>query len=75
VQVHEPDVNSGERIRFAVAAAMRSADPGGFDTRVSLETIEHLEHPVGFVDRLVPLLRPRLLAWWATHPLAWQSRA
>ena len=37
---------------------MRSSDADGFDTVVSLETIEHVPDPAGFVSRLVALLRP-----------------
>ena len=33
-------------------------DPEGFDTIVSIETIEHLPDPAGFVERVVGLLRP-----------------
>ncbi len=49
---------ANERTRFRVADAMRFEDADGFDTVVSIETIEHLPDPRGFVERLVPLLRP-----------------
>jgi SAM-dependent methyltransferase len=46
------------RTRFAVADAMAWSDPDGFDTIVSIETIEHLPAPEAFVARLVRMLRP-----------------
>lgn len=46
-------------ISFRAANAMDFEDPDGFDSVVSLETIEHLPDPVEFVDRIVGLLRPR----------------
>jgi SAM-dependent methyltransferase len=46
------------RTRFAVGDAMAFRDPEGFDTIVSIETIEHLPDPEGFLARLVGLLRP-----------------
>ncbi len=49
---------AGDGIEFRLADAMRFHDPEGFDAIVSLETIEHLEHPGEFVDRLADLLRP-----------------
>jgi SAM-dependent methyltransferase len=45
-------------VSFERADAMRFSDAEGFDSIVSLETIEHLPDPAGFVDRLVGLLRP-----------------
>lgn len=48
----------GPRVEFAACDAMRFADPGGFDTIVSIETLEHLPDPAAFVARLVPMLRP-----------------
>jgi len=48
----------GPRTGFAVCDAMHFADPLGFDTIVSIETIEHLPDPAAFVARLVRLLRP-----------------
>ncbi len=47
-----------ERVHYTVADANRFTDPDGFDTIVSLETIEHLPEPEEFVARLVCLLRP-----------------
>ena len=46
------------RTRFAVADAMEFGDPDGFDTIVSIETIEHLRAPEAFVAHLVGMLRP-----------------
>jgi SAM-dependent methyltransferase len=42
--------------RQSDAMAFRSDEP--FDTIVSLETIEHLPDPAGFVDNILRLLRP-----------------
>ena len=41
-----------------VFGAMRFQDDAGFDTIVSLETIEHVPDPVALVEHLVGLLRP-----------------
>ena len=49
---------SHERAQFQVGDAMLFSDPDGFDTIVSLETIEHLPDPTGFVARLASMLRP-----------------
>ncbi len=46
------------RVRFRVGDAMRFSDLAGFDTVVSLETVEHLPDPRAFFGRLVQLLRP-----------------
>ena len=43
---------------FLACDAMRFEDAEGFDTIVSIETIEHLPDPEVFVERLVGLLRP-----------------
>lgn len=48
----------GPGVEFRVADAMTFEDPEGFDTIVSLETVEHLEDPQGFVGHVVGLLRP-----------------
>jgi SAM-dependent methyltransferase len=45
-------------VRFLVADAMELTDPEGFDTIVSLETIEHVADPAAFFARLAGLLRP-----------------
>jgi SAM-dependent methyltransferase len=45
--------------RYEAADAMGFADAEGFDTIVSLETLEHLPEPAGFVARVAGLLRPR----------------
>ena len=45
-------------VEFRAGDAMRFEDPEGFDTIVSLETVEHLRCPAGLIDNLVPLLRP-----------------
>ena len=49
----------GENARYIQANAMTFSDAQGFDTIVTLETIEHLTHPRDFVDRLVFMLKPR----------------
>ena len=46
-----------ELVRFVAADAM-TLDDRGFDTIVSIETIEHLVDPVRFLARLVEMLRP-----------------
>ncbi len=46
------------RTRFACSDALRFQDERGFDTIVSLETIEHVEDPVALIRHLVGLLRP-----------------
>ena len=55
---HAGERYANERTRFRAADAMRFEDAEGFDTVVSIETIEHLPDPKGFVERLVPLVRP-----------------
>lgn len=49
---------TGKATRFETANAMTFSDPDGFDTIVSLETIEHLPDPRGFIAHLTTLLRP-----------------
>jgi len=49
---------ANDRTGFLACDAMRFEDAAGFDTIVSIETIEHLPDPEGFVERLVGLLRP-----------------
>ncbi len=44
--------------RFEVGDAMTFDDPEGFDSIVSLETVEHLKEPEAFLARMVRLLRP-----------------
>lgn len=46
------------RLRFEVADAMAFEDPEGFDTVVSIETLEHVPDPAALAERLVRLLRP-----------------
>jgi SAM-dependent methyltransferase len=47
-----------EGLTFVAADAMRFEDPSGFDTIVSLETIEHVDDPDALFARLVSLLQP-----------------
>jgi 2-polyprenyl-3-methyl-5-hydroxy-6-metoxy-1,4-benzoquinol methylase len=46
------------RTRFAAADAMAFHDARGFDTIVSIETLEHLPAPDALVAQLVRMLRP-----------------
>lgn len=48
----------GGRARFVAAEALQFTDAEGFDTIVSLETIEHVEDPVALFAKLASLLRP-----------------
>ncbi len=48
----------GERVRFCCADALDFEDREGFDTIVSLETLEHVEDPDRLVHGLFGLLRP-----------------
>jgi SAM-dependent methyltransferase len=45
-------------IEYRHGDGVRFADPAGFDTIVSLETIEHVPDPQALVGNLVSLLRP-----------------
>jgi 2-polyprenyl-3-methyl-5-hydroxy-6-metoxy-1,4-benzoquinol methylase len=47
-----------ERTRYVQADALSFRDPQGFDTIVTLETIEHLPQPSRFIGHLASLLRP-----------------
>lgn len=47
-----------ERVEFVSCDARTFTDPDGFDSVVSLETIEHLGDPDSFVAHLVEQLRP-----------------
>ncbi len=47
-----------DRMSFLLADALTFEDEQGFDTVVSLETIEHVQEPARLVGRLVELLRP-----------------
>lgn len=55
---HARDFYAANGVEFRVSEAMAFDDPDGFDTIVSLETLEHLERPAAFFARLVGLLRP-----------------
>ncbi len=60
----------GAGVAFQVADAFAFRDAEGFDSIVSLETIEHLEDPGRFLAGLVAMLRPRgvLIASVPTTP-------
>lgn len=62
--------HGGPRARFAVQDALSLEDAAGFDTIVSLETIEHVEEPERLVAKFASLLRPggRLVASVPTTP-------
>jgi SAM-dependent methyltransferase len=47
------------RTRFQQADGAGFTDARGFDTIVSLETVEHVEDPVAFLARLAGMLRPQ----------------
>jgi len=47
-----------DHTHFITCDAMQFQDPEGFDTIVSLETIEHVPDPAGFIDHMIELLRP-----------------
>jgi SAM-dependent methyltransferase len=48
----------GERVEFHATDALSFRDAGGFDTIVSLETIEHVPDPDALIAHLVSLLKP-----------------
>lgn len=47
-----------EGVRFVAGDALSFEDPQGFETVVSLETIEHVPDPARLVGRLAQLVRP-----------------
>ncbi len=47
-----------DSIKFLVSNAMEYTDKDGFDTIISLETIEHLPNPSGFIAHIMALLKP-----------------
>lgn len=57
---------------FIRADGMTFDDAEGFDTIVSLETIEHLAHPAEFIERAARMLRPggRIIASVPSTPSA-----
>jgi 2-polyprenyl-3-methyl-5-hydroxy-6-metoxy-1,4-benzoquinol methylase len=55
---HAAAHHASPRARFVACDALAFEDAGGFDTIVSLETIEHVEAPERLFARLVSLLRP-----------------
>ena len=61
-----------DKLRYVCADAMTFEDREGFDSIVSLETIEHVPDPVGLTTRLFALLRPggRLIASVPVTPSA-----
>ncbi len=67
---HASERYADRRIEFTVGDALEFTDVEGFDSIVSLETIEHLEQPRAFLARLASMLRPRgvLIASVPTTP-------
>jgi len=61
---------AGPRVRFLASDALRFEDADGFDTIVSLETIEHVPDPTALFAKLASLLRAggRLVASVPTTP-------
>lgn len=49
---------AGPRLEFCVADALAFEDAQGFDTIVSLETVEHVANPGLLIARLAGMLRP-----------------
>lgn len=49
---------AGGPIRFQQHDAMTFADDTGFDSIVSMETLEHVPDPIGLIRHLVGLMRP-----------------
>lgn len=47
-----------ESLRYVHSDALEFADPDGFDTIVSLETVEHVPDPEALLTHLVSLMRP-----------------
>lgn len=52
------DHYADDRVTYRVGDGMQFDDPAGFDTIISLETVEHVPDPEAFLARLVGLLRP-----------------
>jgi SAM-dependent methyltransferase len=55
---HATSRYASQRIRFVASDALRFRDAEGFDTIVSLETIEHVDDPERLLAHLVSMLRP-----------------
>jgi SAM-dependent methyltransferase len=58
VVAYARDRYAGPGVEYRCADAFSFQDPDGFDTIVSLETIEHVSDPERLVENLVRLLRP-----------------
>jgi len=67
---HASATYGGPRVRFVACDALALDDAEGFDTIVSLETIEHVADPERLVAKFASLLRPggRLVASVPTTP-------
>jgi SAM-dependent methyltransferase len=52
------DHYAGDRVEFRQGDALHFDDPDGFDTIVSLETVEHVPDPGAMLEHLAGLLRP-----------------
>ena len=55
---HAREHYAGPKVEFRVADAMSFEDPEGFDSIVSLETLEHVTAPGALLSHLTSLLRP-----------------
>lgn len=55
---HASEHYGGAGVEYRVCDALEFEDPEGFDTIVSLETVEHVRDPELLIARLVGLLRP-----------------
>jgi SAM-dependent methyltransferase len=55
---HAREHYGGAGVEYRVCDALAFEDPEGFDTIVSLETVEHVADPELLIARLVGLLRP-----------------
>ena len=55
---HAGERYGGAGVEYRACDALSFEDPEGFDTIVSLETVEHVSDPELLIEKLVGLLRP-----------------